>query len=184
MNHKLFLSYCKEDEAYAKRFIKNYSGIVHCPSVSSTDLFEHPDQIKQLEQQRINFLGDTCATVMLIGRHTWQKKARDWDLAISLQHSKAQRPNAVIGLILPTHPSFSGNQPKSSWNRFQIPARLVSNVFEGYAILEEWPEHFPRFYGWLNEALKQRNLPDDVQIDNKRPLLNKDYPRSQKEWRR
>jgi len=111
---------------------------------------------------RDEYLRDSTVTVVLVGTETWQRKHVDWEISSSIRSTKLSPRSGLLGIILPTHPSFA--QP--TYDPGIVPPRLVDNQRCGFAHVYHWTSDASAVRGYIQAAFDRRFL---VQPDNSYP---------------
>ena len=143
--HKVFVSYYHDDDQdYKDKFTKLFADhydILVSKSIKHGDI--DPDDNKKTEtimgEIRDKYIKDATVIVVLIGKHTWQRKFVDWEIYSGLRHTKNNPRCGLLGLLLPTHPDYMRKTYKSS----RIPPRLYDNAKKGI--------EFANIYSWTAE---------------------------------
>ena len=107
---------------------------------------------------RDKHLSDSTVTVVLIGKDTWRRKHVDWEIAGTIRDTEANPRSGLLGIILPTHPSFGGNRHYP----YTIPPRLHENVACGFAKLYDSSESPNKVAGWIDRAYRCRRTTNPV----------------------
>lgn len=92
------------------------------------------DRIRQII--RDDYLRKSTVTVVLVGKHTWQRKFVDWEIGSSLRHTEKNKRSGLLGILLPTHPDSGRDRYTAGF----IPPRLHDNIACGFAKLYNWNE--------------------------------------------
>ena len=161
--HKVFISYHHEnDELYRNRFERIFADVYNILDSRSVKLGDIPKGLNTDEvarRIRDDYLKDATVAVVLIGEDTWRRKHVDWEIAATVRHTHANPRSGLIGILLPTHPSF-GSQ---GYYTYSLPPRLHYNVECGYAKVYKWNDSPNVVAGWIDEAFERR---DEVNPDN------------------
>lgn len=160
--HKVFISFHSADikykEEFERLFEKEYNVMIS-NSVQENDIGDglKTDTIRQ--KIRDEYLKDSTITVVLIGKHTWQRKHVDWEIGSSIRDTANNPRSGLFGLFLPTHDSYK----KLNYNPFIIPPRLYFNAKNGYASLYDWTASPAAIQKYIEEAFskKDTDLPDN-----------------------
>lgn len=163
--HKVFVSYHHaNDEYYKSRFEFLFAQVEQSIVSRSVQLGDiDPNASTEYIRQRIRdrFLRDSTVTVVLVGTETWKRKHVDWEIGSSLRQTTYNSRSGLIGILLPTHPSFG----VGSYDPYVIPPRLYDNLNNGFAKIYPWSEHSFEVQSWIHEAYTRRNsltcLPDN-----------------------
>ena len=110
----------------------------------------HLDEVSR--RIRDDYLSDSDVTVVLIGKETWRRKHVDWEIAGTIRDSEANPRSGLVGILLPSHPSFRSN----GYDPYTIPPRLYYNIECGFAELHRWSESPDQVAGWINRAFRER----------------------------
>ena len=171
--HRVFVSYYhRDDQDYRERFELLFSDI-HDIMVSESveigdiDPYLKPDTIRQ--KIRDEYLRDSTVTVVLVGKHTWQRKFVDWEIGSSIRQTEYNPRSGLLGIILPTYPRSFGDM--SQYNRHTIPPRLYDNIKRGFAKLYNWSNDPDTVQSWIHKAFKRRH--EDPPPDNTRVSFKK-----------
>ena len=198
--HRVFVSYYHtEDQDYRERFELLFSDI-HDIMVSESveigdiDPYLKPDTIHQ--KIRNEYLRDSTVTVVLVGKHTWQRKFVDWEIGSSIRKTQYNSRSGLLRILLPTFPRhtvLSGTLPPAlsadirtiyfnripiSYNYRTIPPRLHDNIEHGFAKIYPWNDDPDTVQSWIHDAFKRRH--EDPPPNNKR--LSFKNNRSGKRW--
>lgn len=154
IKHKLFISYYhRDDEAYRKRFNRQFGHLFIDKSVQPDDIDDTDlsDQyIKRLIQK--GYLSDTSVVVVLIGNRTWSRRHVDWEISGAVT-SKVGGRSGLVGILLPTRPDYA----REDIDVHTIPPRLLDNVMSGYAKLYRWTDSPSAISRRIDVAFKARN---------------------------
>lgn len=156
--HKVFVSYYHDgDQAYKNEFERLFGHLFISKSVNLGDISTDvsTEYVKKLIQQ--DYLSDASVLVVLIGAKTYCRKHVDWEISAALD-KKVGGYSGVIGIILPTHPSFS----TQGFDGDLIPARLLDNQQSGYAKVYKWSTNPAHVKTWIDTAFADR-----VSLSNK-----------------
>lgn len=168
--HRVFISYHHQNDQYYKnKFVSvfdDYYDVFIDGSVDDGDISDNIATETIRQKIRDNYLRDTTVTIVLIGTETWKRKHVDWEISSSIRETKLNSRSGLLGIILPTHPSFGkeGYQPNI------IPPRLYDNLKNKYAAIYDWVENAYSIQNWINKAFDNRNL---ILPDNSRELFGK-----------
>ena len=161
--HKVFVSYHHEnDEQYRNCFERAFADVYNIMDSRSVKIGDIPTGLNTDEiarRIRDDYLKDASMSVVLIGEDTWRRKHVDWEIAATVRDTDANPMGGLIGILLPSHPSFRGEH----YNPFTIPPRLHYNVDCGFARVYRWNDSPDSVAGWVNQAFKRRN---NVEPDN------------------
>ena len=167
--HRVFVSYYHtEDQDYRNRFELLFSDIhdimvsesVEIGDIDDTRL--STDRIRQII--RDDYLRDSTVTVVLVGKHTWQRKFVDWEIGSSIRQTPHSSRSGLLGIILPTYPRPPDNP--NNYYPHTIPPRLYDNIKCGFAKIYNWSEYPYTVQSWIHEAFNRRN--QDPPPDNSR----------------
>lgn len=163
--HKVFISFHSVDIDYKKKFETLFSSIYDIMvsnSVSEGDIGDGLKTETVRQKIRDEYLRDSTVTVVLIGKETWQRKHVDWEIASSLRHTDFNQRSGLLGVFLPTHPSYG----KNTFNKFTIPPRLSDNVISKFAKLYDWNENPSLVQSWIHQAFEERFkiVPDNSRL--------------------
>lgn len=160
--HRVFVSYHHDnDQNYRNIFELRFGNAYDVMVPGSVQLGDiAPDLTTETTRQKIRdeYLRDTSVTVVLIGTQTWQRKHVDWEIASSIRDTKHNPRSGLLGIFLPTHPSFG----RPRYDEGTIPPRLHDNVECGFALLRDWSNDPDQLKAWIHEAylLKGKVLPN------------------------
>ena len=172
--HKVFLSYHHEnDEDYKIKFEKKFGSIYVSKSVDIGDIDPNLKTETIRRKIRDEFLRDSTVTVVLVGKETWKRKHVDWEISSSIRHTQYNPRSGLLGLILPTHPSYS----TETYDPYIIPPRLFDNLECKFAKIYNWTEEASTIQKWIHEAFLRK---DKVNPDNSRDLFRNN--RSGSRW--
>lgn len=102
-------------------------------------------------------LGSCRCTLVLCGRETHLRRCVDWEIKAALD-----REQALLGVILPSALIEQG--------RPIVPARLVDNEENGYAVIVDWKDLLPGPKALAPHILEARNRQSYL-IANTRPTM-------------
>ncbi len=89
LKHKVFVSYYHhDDQKYRKQFERICNDVIVSQSVNIGDIDPNADTEYVRQKIRDEYLRDSTVTVVLIGKHTWQRKYVDWEIYSSLRGTK------------------------------------------------------------------------------------------------
>lgn len=156
--HKAFASFHHSLNQNYKRIFElrfgNAFGAIAPSSVNDGDIDPNlpTDTIRQ--KIRNNHLRDTSVTVVLIGAEAWQRKYIDWEIGMSIRHTKYAPRSRLVVILLPTNP----RDDKSKYHRRTIPPRIHDNIESRFASIHNWPEHAPTTVkGWIHQAYLRKS---------------------------
>ena len=154
--HKVFVSFHHDDEHYRDVFCRHMGSALVDKSVDDGDINPNiqTDTIRQ--KIRDEFIADASVTVVLLGQCTWQRKHVDWEIGSSLRDTKKNSRCGLLGILLPTHPSFGGGR----YNPRLVPPRLADNCngSTSFAAVYDWPDPWnsDSVRWWLHCAFERR----------------------------
>jgi MTH538 TIR-like domain (DUF1863) len=163
--HKVFVSYHHaNDQTYRDAFERMFSNLTNVFISRSVQIGEispylATDTIRA--KIRDEYLRDSTVTVVLIGRQTWQRKHVDWEIFSSIRRTLLSTRSGLLGIILPTHPSFDANE----YDPGIVPPRLVDNQRCGFANIFHWTNDAIMVSRRIQDAFDRRNM---VMPDNSR----------------
>lgn len=168
--HNVFVSYYHRDDQYYRELFENmfsdYYDIMVSKSVEMGDIDEYlsTERIRQIIRDR--YLRDSTVTVVLVGKHTWQRKFVDWEIGSSIRQTQNSTRSGLLGILLPTYPRHFGDM--NNYNRYTIPPRLYDNIDRGFAKLYNWINDPDTGQSWIHKAFKRRreNPPPDNSRDS------------------
>lgn len=166
MAHKVFVSYHHNNDQYYRehfeRLFSTYTGVFISKSVQIGEIkpYLFPDTVRQ--KIRDEYLRDSTVTVVLIGTETWQRKHVDWEISSSIRQTMHSSRSGLMGIILPTHPSFGTN----TYHTETTPPRFVKNQMCGYADIYDWSMNASSVARWIEIAYQPRSA---VKPDNSYP---------------
>lgn len=165
--HKVFISYHHaNDQKYRNDFEKLFHDnhqILISKSVQMGDI--DPNLKTETIRQKIRdeYLRDSTVTVVLIGSETWKRKHVDWEISSSLRHSESNPRSGLIGILLPTHPSYG----QKTYDSHTIPPRLYDNHENKFAQIYDWDLNPTYVQNWIHKAFDRRF---EINPDNSRDL--------------
>ena len=158
--HKVFVSYHHEnDQGYRdwfERFCADVYDIMDSRSVNLGDIPNGLNLDEVSRRIRDDHLSDSTVTVVLIGRDTWRRKHVDWEIAGTVRDTDANPRSGLLGIILPTHPSFGEDE----YDPYTIPPRLHDNVECDFAELYDWSESPHEVARRVDSAYRRRDRID------------------------
>ena len=179
--HRVFVSYYhREDQKYRNQFEFLFSDI-HDIMVSESveigdiDLNLKTETIRQ--KIRDEYLRDSTVTVVLVGKHTWQRKYVDWEIGSSIRQTEYNSRSGLLGILLPTY-----TRPPDNPNNYYghtIPPRLNDNIECGYAKIYNWSNDPYTVQSSIHEAFERRQS-KEILPDNSRPSFGQN--RSGERW--
>ena len=176
--HRVFVSYYhRDDQAYRDHFENRFSDfydIYVSESVKMGDIDPNLKTETILQKIRDEYLRDSTVTVVLVGKHTWQRKFVDWEISASIRQTQYNSRSGLLGILLPNHPDFG----KDTYTPGIIPPRLHDNIKCDFAKLYDWRKDPSTVQAWIHEAFKRRN--EDPPPNNARPAFAKN--RSGERW--
>ena len=164
--HKVFVSYHHEnDQGSRNRFEKPFGNVYDIMDSRSVKIGAIPNGLTLDEisrRVRDDDLSDSTVSVVLIGKDTWRRKHVDWEIAATLRDTDANPRSGLLGIFLPTHPSFN----REDYDPYTIPPRLHYNVECGFADLYSWSESPADVAGWVDSAYRRRStiIPDNSSV--------------------
>lgn len=165
------MSYHHEnDQVYREQFERIFSDVIVSRSVDIGDIDPNADTEYVRQKIRDEYLMDSTVTVVLIGKHTWQRKHVDWEIYSSLRDTQNNPRSGLMGLILPTYP-----RPPSEPNKYfihKVPPRLYDNIQCGYANIYPWSNDPIKIQEWIHEAFQRK---DKIIPINSRPMFGKNH---------
>lgn len=177
VRHRTFLSYHPEDRGEVRAFVDFFDHtrdvfLVSEPGVSDDGVVASfasphpgsaaPDVATLVQRLRMLYLADSTVTLVLIGVHTWQSYAVDWEILGSLTRYGAQDPNGLLGVVLP-----------SAGNAVTLPLRLQLNLGSGYAQVYPYTLDIGKLARAINDAFAARTTRSD-RISNPPPIDHAD----------
>ena len=164
--HKVFVSYHHaNDQLYRNGFEQLFTTVysVFVPkSVQIGEIAPWLDTEAIRAKIRDEYLRDSTVTVVLVGAQTWQRRHVDWEISSSIRNTKLNTRSGLIGLLLPTHPSYYTER----YNEGTVPPRLVDNQKCGFAGIYNWSTNPVHIAGWIQAAFDRRFT---VEPDNSYP---------------
>lgn len=157
IRHKVFVSYHHaNDQFYRDAFEAMFagpSGVFISKSVQIGEIANglSTDYIRQ--KIRDEYLRDSTVTVVLVGAKTWQRKHVDWEISSSIRSTLLNSRSGLIGIVLPTHPSFYCEQ----YDPGTVPPRLANNALCGFASMYKWSTNPFEVSQWIHEAYERRS---------------------------
>lgn len=154
--HKVFVSYHHANDQFYRDAFENMfagpSGVFISKSVQLGEISGglRTDYIRQ--KIRDEYLRDSTVTVVLIGTETWQRKHVDWEISASIRSTLLNSRSGLLGIVLPTHPSFYSSQ----YDPGTVPPRLVANARCGFASIYKWSSSPLEVFRWIDEAFDRR----------------------------
>jgi len=173
---RVFVSYhFRNDQKWRKRFDTRFGGSAGVVEFGGVEMGEIPDGLKtETVRQRIRdeFLRRTSVTIVLIGTQTWQRKHVDWEISSSLRHTDLNPRSGLLGLFLPTHPSYG----QQTYDKGIVPPRLYDNAAIGYAVMAHWSDDPHRLAELVSKAYNRKT---QLNPTNRRPMFgnNRTAPR-------
>lgn len=179
--HRVFVSYYhNDDQDYRNLFegmFSDYHNIMVSESVEMGDIDDtrlSTDRIRQIIRDK--YLRKSTVTVVLVGKHTWQRKFVDWEIGSSLRQTEYNSRSGLLGIILPTYPRPPGKP--NNYYIHTIPPRLHDNIERGFAKIYPWSENPETVQSWIHDAFKRRN--ENPPPDNSRDSFKNN--RSGERW--
>lgn len=164
VSHKVLVSYhhSPSDQKYRNEFEKMFAGsagvfISKSVQIGDIDTGLKTDTIRA--KIRDEYLRDSTVTVVLIGENTWQRKHVDWEVSSSIRSTLHSTRSGLLGIILPTHPSFG----MTGYDAGIIPPRLHDNVVCGFAKIYHWSTDAEAVGRQIHAAFTRR---DKIDPDN------------------
>ena len=165
--HKVFVSYHHEnDQKYRNDFEELFHDdyqIFISKSVQIGDIDPNLKTDTVRQKIRNEYLSDSTVTVVLIGLETWKRKHIDWEISSSLRHTESNPRSGLIGILLPTHPSYN----QKTCDPHTIPPRLYDNQKNGFAKIYDWSTKPISVQNMIHEAFIRRF---EIIPDNSRDL--------------
>ena len=155
--HKVFVSYHHaNDQGYRNFFEAMFTVLSNVLVTKSVQIGElspllSDDYVRQ--KIRDDYLRDSTVTVVLVGTQTWQRKHVDWEISSSIRQTLRSSRSGLLGILLPTHPSFSTPQ----YDEGLVPPRLAHNVRCGFARIYNWSNNAGEVRQWIHAAFERRN---------------------------
>lgn len=156
--HKVFVSFHHEDQRYKDKFVQMMEGYIVDESVHDEDIDDDDLKTETIRQKiRDNFIADATVTVVLVGKCTWQRKHVDWEIGSSLRDTKNNSRCGLLGILLPTHPSYRAGAPDERL----VPQRLADNCGkDSYASMHNWSNYPSTVQRWIHSAFLRRDKTD------------------------
>lgn len=167
--HKVFVSFHHDDQWYKDQFVQMMDGYIVDESVHDEDINDDYLKTETIRRTiRDNFIADATVTVVLVGKCTWQRKHVDWEIGSSLRDTEYNPWCGLLGILLPTHPSFN----TKTFNRYLVPPRLADNCGSNdpYAFMYGWPNSPHSVQDWIHNAFIRR---DRIDPNNRRPQFKR-----------
>jgi hypothetical protein len=160
--HKVFISFHSVDIAYKTEFERLFHStfeVMVSRSVQENDISNNLYTETVRQKIRDEYLRDSTVTVVLIGANTWQRKHVDWEISSSIRHTQYNSRSGLLGILLPTHPSYQSN----TYNQYTIPPRLYDNLKNDYAKIYNWSSDPLSVQSRIHEAYLRRStiIPDN-----------------------
>ncbi len=164
--HKCFLSYHSVDADAVADFVTSF-GDVFTPKViglsESDPLIGGNNTDYLMDRIREKYLTDSTVTIVLLGKCTWSRRFVDWEVYSSLRRGKANRPNGLMAVNLP---SISVSDSS------KLPPRVDDNLPrtngpDKYARWYRYPTSANQVKGWVQDAFDARTTRNRL-IDNTR----------------
>ena len=135
--HKVFISFYYEDDVKYKDSLVNTCSPDYFIdwSVDTGDIKENLDDQEIRQIIRDDYLRDSTVTIVLLGENNWKRKHIDWEISSSLRDGKINKRSGLLGILLPSHPAYSGQEKITKCNTNK---RFVDNLKNGYAPLIKW----------------------------------------------
>ena len=165
--HNVFISYHHEnDQKYRNDFedlFHDNHQIIISKSVQMGDIDPNLKTETIRRKIREDYLSNSTVTVVLIGSETWKRKHVDWEISSSLRHTDANPRSGLIGILLPTHPSYK----KKTYDQYIVPPRLYDNSLNKFAKVYDWSTNPVIVQNRIHEAFDCRF---EIIPDNSRDL--------------
>ena len=164
--HKIFVSYHhSNDEEYRNRFERLFTEVYDIVDSKSVRIGDIPKGLTTDEVSRRirdDYLSRSTVTVVLVGKDTWRRMHIDWEIAATVRDTDSNQRSGLIGIILPTHPSFG----MDGYFPYTIPPRLHDNIRCGFANLYDWNESPNEVANWIDDAFTRRKkvIPDNSHV--------------------
>ena len=158
--HKVFASFHHRDDAYKNEFVAMMGKDIVDKSVNDGDIDDRRIATDTIRRKiRDEFIRDATVTVVLVGRCTWQRKHVDWEIGSSLRATKLNSRCGLLGLLLPSHPNYTGNTYRSHL----VPPRLADNAqgVDPYAMIYNWTADVYSIRRWIHAAFEHRSASPD-----------------------
>lgn len=164
--HKVFVSYHHANDGFFRDQFENVfcdtADVFVSKSVQIGEIAAWLNSDATRQKIRDEYLCDSTVTVVLIGTQTWQRRHVDWEIASSIRQTKLSTRSGLLGILLPTHPSFYTD----TYDPGIVPPRLVSNQRCGFARIYNWTDDAAAVARWIEVAFNMRNT---VEPDNSYP---------------
>lgn len=153
MSHKVFVSYYHAADQHYRNQFENL-----CKEIYITKSVEMGDIPGNLPAETIygiirdKYLSDSTVTIVLIGKHTWQRKHVDWEISTSTRNTKNSLRSGLLGIILPSHPDYQTGK----YTPRIIPEKLYNNIECKYAKIYNWTENTNQIEHWIQVAFDAR----------------------------
>ena len=169
--HKVFISYHHDNDQYFKDQLINYfnyeSFIDH--SVNDGDIDDENLTDKEIRRKiRDEHLREVTVTIVLLGAETHKRKHVDWEISSSLIKSKLSSRSGLVGILLPSHPTYSWEE----MTKGNTQERFFDNYKSGFAELIRWDK--VNSSSLLSIIEKAYNKRDGGNFDNSAPLRRYD----------
>ncbi len=169
--HRVFISYHHDnDQCYKDRLVEvlNHNSFIDC----SVDTGDIDDSCLTDEEIRIKirdeYLRNTTVTIVLLGAETHKRKHVDWEISSSLRDSKLSSRSGLVGILLPSHPTYSWEE----MTKGNTQERFFDNYKSGFAELIRWDK--VNSSSLLSIIEKAYNKRDGGNFDNLAPLRRYD----------
>ena len=176
--HKVFVSFHHaNDRYYRDAFEELFAETADVFISKSVQIGEIPawlDSDSVRAKIRDEYLCDSTVTIVLVGSQTWQRRHVDWEISSSIRQTKLSTRSGLIGILLPTHPSYY----TPTYDAGIVPPRLVDNQVSGFAKIYNWTTDPATVAGWIAGAFDRRLK---VEPDNSYPHFV--YNKSGDRWK-
>lgn len=110
--HKVFISYCHDDQWYKDALVAfgERHDIFVDRSVDTGDISEDLGAEQIRVKIRDNFLRDSTVTIVLVGTKTKYRKHVDWEIHSSMHDGRINKKSGILVVNLPAMPG--GNEPQ------------------------------------------------------------------------
>lgn len=128
VKHNVFLSfYHADDEGYRERFEELFGDLcinrwVHPGDINTEN---SDDYVKSLIRR--DYIRGSSVVVVLVGAKTYCRKHVDWEMYAGLDEA-ADGYSGLLGLMLPTHPSYRNRYSNRKYKPESVPRRLMDNI--------------------------------------------------------
>jgi hypothetical protein len=149
VRRKVFISHYHRHQVETDAFLRDFGDVFIRKSVGAWDddnLINSHNPEYVMQRIRSEYIGDSTATIVLVGPCTHSRRYIDWEIKGSLQRSGDGKPNGLLAI----------QYPSCSQSGAYLPQRFEKNWSSGndncYAKYYRYPQSKDELRQWIEDA--------------------------------